>query len=316
MAMPRKFPHRLTIQRILAWADAHHRRTGKWPISQTGPIDASPKETWLAVDSALRQGNRGLVGGSSLARLLAKKRGVQNRLALSPLTIERILAWADAHHARTGRWPTAKGGPVESVPGEGWGKINDALKQGYRGLPDGSSLARLLARERGVRNPAVPRPRLTISQILVWTDAHHVRTGRWPSSLSGPVKDMPGEAWGKINYALKQGCRGLPGGSSLALLLEKRRGVVPFFQIRWTIPQILAWADAHHKRIGKWPLTTSGPVVGASRGTWCAIDRALRRGSRGLPGGSSLAALLIEHRGYEGKIRPRASGAARVQPKP
>ena len=168
MAVPQKFPHRLTIQRILAWADAHHRRMGKWPNLQTGPIDASPGETWLAVDSALRRGDRGLVGGSSLARLLAVKRGVRNRLASPPLTIE----------------------------------------------------------------------------------------------------------------------------------------------------QILAWADAHHKRTGKWPLTTSGPVVGASRGTWCAIDRALRRGSRGLPGGSSLAALLIEHRGYEGKLRTRASGAARVWPKP
>jgi hypothetical protein len=306
MAVPQNFPHRLTIQGILAWADAHHRRKGKWPNSQTGPIDASPKETWLAVDSALRQGSRGLVGGSSLARLLAKRRGVQNRLALPPLTIERILAWADAHQARTGRWPTARGGPVESVPGEAWGKINAALKQGHRGLLGGSSLARLLAQERGVQNSTVPRPRLTVSQILAWADAHHARTARWPTSVSGPVEGVPGEAWGNINAALKLGHRGFPGGSSLARLLEKRRGV----EIRWTIPQILAWADAHHKRTGKWPLTTSGPVVGASRGTWCAIDRALRRGSRGLPGGSSLAALLIEHRGYEGKLRPRVSGTA------
>ena len=125
-----------------------------------------------------------------------------------------------------------------------------------------------------------------------------------------PLEDVPGEAWGKIDNALRQGHRGLSGSSSLAQLLEKRRGVVSFAQIRWTIPEILAWADAHHKRTGKWPLTTSGPVVGASRGTWCAIDRALRRGSRGLPGGSSLAALLIEHRGYKGKLRARVSGTA------
>ena len=195
-------------------------------------------------------------------------------------------------------------------PGEAWGNINTALKQGHRGLPGGSSLPRLLARERGVRN--CPPPRLTVSQILAWADAHHKRTGRWPTSVSGPVEDVPGETWGKINVTLRYGHRGLPGGSSLARLLEKRRGVVPFVRIRWTIPEILAWADAYHKRTGKWPLTTSGPVVGAIRGTWCAIDRALRRGSRGLPGGSSLAALLIEHRGYEGKLRTRANGAVRV----
>ena len=99
MAVPQKFPRRLTIQRILAWADAHHGRTGKWPSQQTGPIDASPGETWIAVDTALRKGNRGLIGGSSLARLLAKKRGVRNRLAMPPLTIEQILVWADTHHA-------------------------------------------------------------------------------------------------------------------------------------------------------------------------------------------------------------------------
>ena len=305
MAVPRKFPPRLTIQRILAWADAHHRRTGKWPKQQTGPIDASPKETWSAVDSALRQGNRGLVGGSSLARLLAKERGVKNRLDVPPLTISQVLAWADAHHARTGRWPIAGSGPVEGMPGEAWGKIDASLKQGHRSLPGGMSLARLLAQKRGVRNSAVPRPRLTISQILAWADAHHARTGRWPTSVTKPVEGVPGEVWGHINIALRYGQRGLPGNSSLARLLEERRGVVPFTQIRWTIPQILAWADAHHKRTGKWPLTTSGPVVGAIRGTWCAIDRALRRGSRGLPGGSSLAALLIERRGYAGKLRTK-----------
>ena len=309
MAVSRKFAVRLTIQRILAWADAHYRSTGKWPNQQTGPIEAAPGETWLAVDSALREGRRGLVGGSSLARLLAKQRGVSRRLA-SPLTIAQILAWADGHHARTGRWPTVGDGPVEGTPGEAWNKIDGALMKGYRGLPGSSSLARLLAQERGVRNSALPRPRLTILQILTWADAHHARTGRWPTSVSGPVEDVPGEAWGNINAALKQGRRGLPGGSSLARLLEKRRGIVPFAQIRWTIPEILAWADAYHRRTGKWPRTTSGPVVGASRGTWCAIDRALRRGSRGLPGGSSLAALLIEHRGYEGKLRTRVSGPA------
>ena len=121
------------------------------------------------------------------------------------------------------------------------------------------------------------------------------------------MEGAPGEAWGKIDAVLRLGRRGLPGGSSLARLLEKRRGVVPFVQIRLTIPQILAWADVHHNRTGKWPLTTSGPVVGAIRGTWCAIDRALRRGSCGLPGGSSLAALLIEHRGYKGKLRTRVA---------
>ena len=156
MVVPQKIRPRLTIQHILAWADAYHRRTGKWPNMQTGPIDAAPGEIWSAVDGALRQGNRGLVGGSSLARLLAVKRKVRNRLTIPPLTIEQILAWADAHHARTGRWPTKRVGPVEGVPDETWDKLNVALKRGYRGLPSGSSLARLFAQERGVQTPGCP----------------------------------------------------------------------------------------------------------------------------------------------------------------
>ena len=49
-------------------------------------------------------------------------------------------------------------------------------------------------------------------------------------------------------------------------------------------------------------------------GTSLAIDRALRRGSRGLPGRSSLAALLTENRGYQGKVWKRVSGTASARP--
>jgi hypothetical protein len=66
------------------------------------------------------------------------------RHRLPPLTVEQVLAWADAHHAHTGRWPTAKSGPVEGAPGETWLDVNGALIWGRRGLPRGSSLARLL----------------------------------------------------------------------------------------------------------------------------------------------------------------------------
>jgi hypothetical protein len=62
-----------------------------------------------------------------------------------PLTVEQVLAWADAHYARTGRWPTAASGFVADAPGEVWGHINNALARGNRGLPRGGSLVRLLA---------------------------------------------------------------------------------------------------------------------------------------------------------------------------
>jgi hypothetical protein len=93
---------RLTLPRILAWADAVYQRTGKWPTANSGGIHEAPGETWSKIHSALKGGNRGLPGGSSLARFLQQRRGVPNHLSLPPLTHRQILRWADAFHRRTG----------------------------------------------------------------------------------------------------------------------------------------------------------------------------------------------------------------------
>ena len=140
------------------------------------------------------------------------------------------------------------------------------------------------------------KPPLTIPQILAWADAHHTRTGRWPTSKSGPVCVGSGENWSRIDSALRYGRCGLSAGSSLRTLLGEQRG----FRPRLTLELILAWADAHRERTGEWPVVTSGAVHGVVGETWIAIDRALRRGSRGLPGGSSLPKLLDEQQFHHG----------------
>jgi hypothetical protein len=66
----------LILKEILAWADAHYRRTGKWPGQSSGYIPEAPGNTWSAVDVALRRGYRGLPGKSSLVSLLHEHRGV------------------------------------------------------------------------------------------------------------------------------------------------------------------------------------------------------------------------------------------------
>lgn len=66
----------------------------------------------------------------------------------SPLTLEQVLAWADRHHALTGRWPRADQGAITDVPGENWGDLDRALKQGTRRLPGGDSLAEILRKYR------------------------------------------------------------------------------------------------------------------------------------------------------------------------
>ena len=176
----------LTEQQLLAWADAFHQREGTWPTPHAGAILEAPGETWLAADMALRHGQRGLAGGSSLALLLAEHRPVRNVWTRPDLAIEQILAWADVHHRRTGKWPHLESGAIDDAPDETW-------------------------------------PRLSYKKILGWADAHHKRTGFWPNVNSGPVVDDPDERWDLIDNALRQGARGLAGGSSLRRLLVRKQ---------------------------------------------------------------------------------------------
>ncbi|MFO0958879.1 MAG: hypothetical protein U0800_15865 [Isosphaeraceae bacterium] len=214
---------RLAIAQILEWADAHFAQTGRWPSYHSQNEGLPAGETWKAINSALGQGLRGLEARSSLAMLLQENRGVRNKQGLPRLTTDQILGWADAHFARTGRWPTPQSGPIlgAETPGETWARIQDAMARGLRGLPADRSLTRLLAEERGVR------PMLTIDRILEWADAHREATGRWPSDRSGRVIGAYDENWGAIEGDLRVGRRGLPGGWTLVRLLARFRGRVP-----------------------------------------------------------------------------------------
>lgn len=286
----------LTTKQILEWAELHHRKTEKWPNIQSGEVIGELGEKWLNIDTALRQGRRGLCGGSSLMRLLSEKHGVKNRLSLSGLTVEQILKWADAHQKQTGKWPVTHSGEIFGEVDEKWQNINAALVRGARGLDGGQSLAQLLATQRAVRNIRA-LPNLTTKQILQWADAHHVRHGKWPSAISGEVTGEPSEKWGNIHAALSTGTRGFSGGSTLAQLLSKHRGARNKSRLSsLDVNQILKWADAYHKKTGKWPKQKSGDVLGAPGEKWNNIDTALSRGRRGLPGGSSLAQLIKSER--------------------
>jgi hypothetical protein len=150
--------------------------------------------------------------------LLTEHRGVRNKIVRRPLTINQILEWCDAHKERTGRWPSEDSGSIAGQD-ETWNAIAQSLRGGCRHLPGGTSLAKLLAEQRGHRNRKA-LPKLTIEQILIWADAHMNQTGDWPRVKSGQVADT-NETWANINNALQKGQRGLPGGSSLARLFAE-----------------------------------------------------------------------------------------------
>jgi hypothetical protein len=218
-ALAARRPATLSISKILDWADAYRRRTGRWPTIEAGPIPATDGEKWRKVDNALRLGLRGLPGGSSLARLLTAKRSVRNLKGLPPLTIRQILAWADSYHAHRGKWPTGRSGSIPGSRGQTWTGVDVALHAGRRGLPGGSSLANLLAEKRGFRHPKNPPP-LSVEQILRWARAHQRRTGRRPTARSGVIPESRGETWQMVDGALRNARRGIKRQAPLFRLLN------------------------------------------------------------------------------------------------
>src|SRR5262249_2511480 len=221
-----------------------------------------------------------------------RKRRMFRHRCRPELSEPQILAWADLWHARTGRWTGQRSGVIPDSLGETWAGVTTALLLGLRSLQGGSSLARLLPAWRGVRTPR-DLPPLTVKQIAGWARAHRQRTGEWPNAHSGRVVGSNGENWGSINNLLRDGSRGLPGGSSLSSFLARHCGhrnpkdLPPLSEA-----QLWRWAQAHKGRTGAWPRVKSGAVRGAPGETWNGIDRALTRGRRGMPGGSSLYQFL------------------------
>jgi hypothetical protein len=143
----------LTVEKILAWAEAYRELTGRRPNGHSEAIPEMAEETWAAIDTALIHGYRGLRGGLSLVELLNRHWSEMPRSDKPPLSVAQILAWAEAHYRRTGKWPTAASGVVEDAPEETWKgitwkQVNLALWEGFRGLPGEDSLSRLLRRHQ------------------------------------------------------------------------------------------------------------------------------------------------------------------------
>src|SRR4051794_28627525 len=189
-----------------------------------------------------------LKGRPVMPRNRFKPRKRKSKLRKPPLTVKKILAWADDHRERTGSWPTVYCGEVLAAPNEKWPNIDQCLRRGLRSLPGGDTLCQLLVRERGHRSPTSP-PDLTEDQIAVWALNHRQKTGNWPTQSSGPVDGQPGEVWGHLSPPLRVGQRGLPGGDSLARLLERRYGVRTLAHCPpLTEEQLVVWADEHRQR--------------------------------------------------------------------
>ncbi|MCO5164998.1 MAG: DEAD/DEAH box helicase family protein [Planctomycetes bacterium] len=210
-----------------------------------------------------------------------------------PLTIGRLLSWADAEHAASGAWPSAISGDVRGAPGETWGAIDRALRMGARSLPPGGSLAQLLELHRGAPNHLAPR-RVTRTMIATWARAHFKAHDRWPSRASGPIPGTP-FTWCAMDVALQRGLHGLRGSITLARFLESLGARNISRLIRLSDELVAGWAHAFRARHGRWPTKKDGQIDGAPPGeTWTRIGAAIVNGLRDIRRRTSLAQFLFE----------------------
>ena len=215
-----------------------------------------------------------------------------------PLSMEEILSLADDYRATHGRWPNANSGRIDGMALT-WTTINERLRRGHRGLPEGASLLRMLKQYRQAR--VREGPLLTEQQILAWADAHFARA--WPLAEG----DF-GQNHGNQGDVVERGqCAAERRPRAAEVLAISVAGRTPRCAERpgppaLTEEAILAWADAYFAEHGRWPKDDSGRIAGTQE-TWRSVDNALRRGRRGLPA-SSLARLLKEYRGvrYRGDL--------------
>ena len=185
-----------------------------------------------------------------------------------------------------GRWPSSSSGSIDGS-NDTWNAVDNALRRGIRGLPGNSSLPKLLGRQK--------RPPLTKEWIVEQAIIHHEATGKWPSRNSGPLLGIADESWLHIDNALRNRSRGLTDSTTLSRFLEShglKRRPLPL-----TTSWIAEQAIAFHKRNGEWPKTNSGKVCESVEDTWSIVNQALRKGSRGLPGGSSLKQFVSKLKG-------------------
>ena len=66
---------------------------------------------------------------------------------------------------------------------------------------------------------------------------------------------------------------------------------------QFTPKLIKSWIVDYRRKTGKFPVVLAGEIPGTNGETWRIVDKALSRGLRGLPGGSSLFKFIQDNFG-------------------
>lgn len=339
----------LTTSQIIKSAQQFFDTTGELPSHHDGVGVLVPgmhrDETWSAVDSALRNGSRGLEGGTNLYNLLTPLRESlvssgqlkADSRQKGDLNLSSIINSAELFFNKFGGLPNQLHGSETPVPGmhkdETWKAIDQALIKGLRGLVGGSNLKKLLSplkkkliAQKKLKADAEEKGDLSKEKILASARAFFDEYGTLPIATDGIETPVPGlhidETWNAINQSLVNGYRGLTAGSSLSLVLEPlkqelvSKGLLRADQKEkgdLTIEAIVQSARLFFQETGNLPTNMDGkgivvPGMHCDE-TWMAIDGALIKGSRGLEGQTSLSIILQDLRNElisSGDLRARA----------
>ncbi len=314
-------PPPFSKQQVLDWIIKYKEKNDKYPTQTDGIIEFAEGEyegeTWSSVDSALRKERRGFSGGSSLATLVTEEFNIKNHMKLPNLTTTLIIEWATQYFSIHDKKPTRYSGIIEFVSKEyegiTWAIVNKALEHGVRGFPGGSSLAKLIQKKLNIKNH-MDLPKLTEEMIVKWISQYIEKHKEKPTKDRGIIEFASGTykgiTWGAVISALTKGGRGLPKGSSLATLIQGKLNIKNHMNLpKLTEEIIIEWAKLHLNKYKKKPSQNSGEIEFASEDykpiTWLAINTALDKGGRGLPGGSSLALLVEKYLGIKRRTRKK-----------
>ena len=263
---------------------SNRERTGKWPTKTSGPIPEAPGESWNAVTAALREGLRGLPGGSSLALLLAEKRGVRQRLDPT-----------EPHHPASpglaGRFPRAVGllaqfevGPDPRSSRRNVACDQLALRARIAGIGRGAFVSQVDGGGAGCTEPRQPPPVVPQKASLLGPSPTISERESGPRKILAPSLTALGKRgvpWTRLYGPAAEGCRGQSSFPGFWTLVGSSKIPGPFHGPRRKIA------------VGRRPFPTHGPMAGGNLGAGPGRFRravgldpvALRRGLRGLPGG-------------------------------
>jgi len=233
----------LTTEKLISWIKLFREKTGKWPsLEDTTVWDRAADgnwleiedESWQGINSALRQGHRGLAAckGSSLSKFRYSHDLHEN------LSEEQIVSWIELFYEKEARWPIQRDktvwdrekGEWYGVEGESWGMLDQLLRNGNRGLHAIKGFSLLTLRHKhGLDDD------LDAEEIRRWIRLFHEKEDRWPSMRDSTIWEkkngewivVEGESWRNISAAFRLGLRGLKAykGSTLAEF-KQRHGLV------------------------------------------------------------------------------------------